>query len=199
MFIEKNSIQKIKIELNCTIKILYEILISNEYYQKMTFRLATIDDLNILKDIYNYARQIMRDNGNYSQWINGYPSTDLLIDEIKEKHLYVCENKNKEILAAFSFISGEDPTYKLIENGAWLNDDHYYVIHRLATSGKQKGIATDCFNWCFQQCPNIRVDTHEDNHLMQHVLEKNGFIRCGIIYTFDVTPRLAYQKTLNKK
>lgn len=126
-------------------------------------------------------------------------ANDFLLDEIKEKHLHVCENKNKEILAAFSFISGEDPTYKLIENGAWLNDDLYYVIHRLATSGKQKGIATDYFNWCFQQYPNIRVDIHEDNHLMHHVLEKNWFIRCGIIYTFDGTPKLAYQKTLNKK
>lgn len=126
-------------------------------------------------------------------------ATDLLLDVIKEKHLYVCENINKEILAAFSFISGEDPTYKLFENGAWLNDDHYYVIHRLATSEEQKGIATDYFNWCFQQYPSICVDIHEDNHLMQHVLEKNGFIRCGIIYTFDGTPKLAYQKTLNKK
>ena len=72
--------------------------------KKMNFRLATIDDLNILKDIYNYARQIMRDNGNYSQWINGYPATELLKDEIKDKHLYICENKDKKILAAFSFI-----------------------------------------------------------------------------------------------
>ena len=36
--------------------------------------------------------------------VNGYPSTELLKDEIKDKHLYICENKDKKILAAFSFI-----------------------------------------------------------------------------------------------
>ena len=33
--------------------------------------------------------------------INGYPSTELLKDEIKDKHLYICGNKDKEIFAAF--------------------------------------------------------------------------------------------------
>lgn len=29
---------------------------------------------------------------------------------------------------------------------------------------------------------------------MQHILEKNGFARCGIIHVADGTPRIAYQK-----
>ena len=29
---------------------------------------------------------------------------------------------------------------------------------------------------------------------MQHLLEKNGFTRCGIIHVADGTPRIAYQK-----
>ena len=29
---------------------------------------------------------------------------------------------------------------------------------------------------------------------MQHVLESNGFTRCGIIHVADGSPRIAYQK-----
>lgn len=29
---------------------------------------------------------------------------------------------------------------------------------------------------------------------MQHLLEKYGFVRCGIIYLPDGAPRIAYQK-----
>lgn len=29
---------------------------------------------------------------------------------------------------------------------------------------------------------------------MQHVLEKNGFTRCGIIFTEDGSERIAFQK-----
>lgn len=43
----------------------------------------------------------------------------------------------------------------------------------------------------------MRIDTHADNHIMQHVIEKAGFQRCGIIFTDDGTPRIAYQKVIN--
>ena len=33
-----------------------------------------------------------------------------------------------------------------------------------------------------------------DNKIMQHLLEKNGFTRCGIIHVADGSPRFAYQK-----
>lgn len=161
-------------------------------------RLAETSDLDDLMNIFSRARKFMQENGNPNQWINGYPSIELIKDEIEKKHCYVCQGENGEILGTFCFISGEDPTYNHIENGSWLNNDPYSVVHRLATSGKQKGIASVCFKWCFQQCDNIRVDTHKDNLVMQHVLEKNGFIRCGIIYTHNGTPRIAYQKTLKK-
>lgn len=45
-----------------------------------------------------------------------------------------------------------------------------------------------------EQSDNIRVDTHKDNLVMQHILEKRGFRRCGIIYVKDGTERIAYQR-----
>ena len=44
-----------------------------------------------------------------------------------------------------------------------------------------------------QRCGNIRVDTHRDNKVMQHILTKQGFQRCGIIYVKNGTERIAYQ------
>ena len=46
---------------------------------------------------------------------------------------------------------------------------------------------------CTQGLP-VRADTHADNKIMQHLLEENGFTKCGIIHVEDGTPRIAYQK-----
>ena len=40
----------------------------------------------------------------------------------------------------------------------------------------------------------MRADTHADNKVMQHLLESEGFTRCGIIHVADGTPRIAYQR-----
>ena len=34
----------------------------------------------------------------------------------------------------------------------------------------------------------------DSNKIMQHLLEENGFTKCGIIHVEDGTPRIAYQK-----
>ena len=39
---------------------------------------------------------------------------------------------------------------------------------------------------------NIRIDTHHDNLVMQKVLNKHGFMKCGVIYLKNGNPRLAY-------
>jgi hypothetical protein len=48
-------------------------------------------------------------------------------------------------------------------------------------------------DYCFSQDPNIRIDTHRDNKIMRHLVEKHGFAYCGIIYLDNGDERLAYQ------
>lgn len=36
---------------------------------------------------------------------------------------------------------------------------------------------------------------HKDNKITRHLIEKNGFAKCGIIYVADGSPRIAYEKT----
>lgn len=52
-----------------------------------------------------------------------------------------------------------------------------------------------CLDWSYEQCHNLRIDTHDDNRIMQHILEKTGYVKCGRIYVEDGSPRIAYHKT----
>lgn len=160
----------------------------------MLIRPTEINELPFVMEIYEYARSFMRANGNTTQWVNGYPSEELIRQEIVDRHSFVCIGVQGELLGTFCFILGDDPTYQQIYEGAWLNDGPYGVIHRMATNGKQKGVADACLEWCAERSDNIRVDTHRDNLVMQHILEKRGFQRCGIIYVGDGTERIAYQR-----
>ena len=159
----------------------------------MNIRKAEDKDIDSIADIYEYARQQMRLNGNPDQWGNGYPSLELIRKDIRQGVSYVAEEE-AQICGVFAFIKGEDPTYQRIENGAWLDDEPYGTLHRIASNGKKKGIFRECIRFCEAQEKNIRVDTHECNLIMQHLLEKNGYQRCGRIYVEDGSPRIAYQK-----
>ncbi len=159
----------------------------------MEIRKSNPEDINEIMDSIETARQLMRESGNLIQWTNGYPSRELMLESIKNEFNFLIF-ENEEVVATFDFIIGDDPNYSVIENGAWLNDEKYVVIHRLASNGKARGVAKFCFEWCFSQFPNIRIDTHETNIPMQKVLEKLGYEKCGIIYVADGTPRLAFQK-----
>ena len=102
---------------------------------------------------------------------------------------------NGELEGVFAFILGPDPTYARIEDGKWLNDTlPYGTIHRLASAGRHPGVAAAVITWCLEHCESLRADTHADNKIMQHLLEENGFTKCGIIHVEDGTPRIAYQK-----
>lgn len=160
---------------------------------ELEVRKARPEEIDQLMNIYEIARQFMAQTGNANQWINGYPSEELLLENIKQGFLYACVDEEREIVGAFYFRIGDDPTYAYIEDGEWLNNEPYGVVHRLATNGKHKGVAACCFQWCFEQCPNIRVDTHKDNKVMQHILKKEGFVPCGIIYIANGTKRIGFQ------
>ena len=162
-----------------------------EYFH---IRPAGTEDLETLMRIYGHAKEFMARHGNPEQWTGGYPSEKLIESEIEAGHSFVCETADGKIAGTFCFITGEDPTYQVIEHGRWLADGPYGTIHRLASAGIAHGVAEACMEWCWQRMPNLRADTHSDNAIMQKILEKAGFTRCGIIYTDNGSPRIAYQR-----
>lgn len=139
----------------------------------------------------------MRENGNHQQWVNGYPSRELVRRDIDSGVCYVGEDTDGDVVMAFAFIIGEDPTYTLIEDGEWLNDSPYGTIHRLGSTGKYSGMLRECVEFCFTKVNNLRLDTHIANLPMRQATERLGFIRCGVIYCQDGTAREAYQLIRN--
>lgn len=159
-------------------------------------RKGKLTDIDAIMSCYDVARRYMRSSGNHNQWINGYPSRELVAEDISRGVSYVGVNDSGELVMAFAFIIGEDPTYSLIEDGEWLNDLLYGTIHRLGSTGKYNGILKVCVEYCMTKINNIRLDTHADNQTMQQAALKLGFTRCGIIYCQDGSPRIAYQLSL---
>ena len=159
----------------------------------MRIRLATTNDLDDIMNVYEKARETMRASGNAKQWINGYPQREMVEEDVGLGQLYVVEGDDGQAHAAFMFAIGNDATYDVIEDGTWLDDAPYGVIHRIGSDGQLRGVLPFVVDYCLQRIDNLRIDTHAENAIMHHVLAKCGFTRCGIIYCHDGSPRVAYQ------
>lgn len=160
--------------------------------QLMDIVRAGAGDVDSLMPIYDAARRYMRLKGNMQQWINGYPSREVLLADAQSGNLYLVKNGDVTV-GCFCFFEGEEPTYSRIYGGQWIDSGTYGVIHRLASDGTCRGIARACFDWCTGRCRSLRIDTHRDNLVMQQLVSSYGFTYCGVILLADGSERLAYQ------
>lgn len=161
-------------------------------------RKAKERDLPRILELIECGRQKMRASGNLDQWTDGNPRQELILQDIANGNSYIVED-DCETVATFAFIQGPDITYKRIYEGLWLDEtDDYYVIHRLASKPGVHGVLKAVLDHCFTLTLNIRIDTHRQNVIMRHALEKYGFRYCGIIYLLDGAERLAYQLVKQK-
>ena len=163
----------------------------------MEIRRSTMDDLPVMLKIYERARAFMAEAGNPRQWaMNGWPPESLRRQDIADGNSYVAE-EDGEIVATFFYKYGEnaEPGYEAIEDGEWIGENTYGVMHRMAVSGTVKGAGKRCLEWVYGQCGHVRGDTHPDNKPMQGVFKKLGYTYCGIIHVVeDNDPRYAYEK-----
>lgn len=158
---------------------------------RMKIRRAKKDDLMKMREIFEYGRKVQLESGNLTQWAAGYPVDALILEDIKRKAAHLCLNDEDELLAVFSVFTDEDPTYREIE-GAWLNNEPYATIHRIASSGRVSGAGQYCIEWVQDQYDNVRIDTHKENEQMKHILNKLDFEYCGVIYLENGETRNAY-------
>ena len=157
-------------------------------------RPATESDLPVLKSLYEQARHIMRASGNLHQWTGGYPDVATVLADIRGGYSQLCLDDGGQPVATFAFLPGPEPTYARLYDGTWLDDTlPYGVLHRLAKYPEAGGVAETCLRWCYARIPNLRADTHRDNHIMRHLLQSHGFHYCGIIHLANGDERLAYQ------
>ena len=80
--------------------------------------LAKEEDLERLEALYAQARAFMREHGNGGQWGGQYPPSALLLEDIEKARMHLIKDGD-ELLGAFVFFVGEEPSYRAID-GTWL-------------------------------------------------------------------------------
>lgn len=165
----------------------------------MILRLSTVRDLINIMNIINEGKEFLRNN-NVNQWQDGYPNEEVILNDINNNESYVIEN-NREIVGTTALSLAGEKNYDEIYEGKWLSNNKYAVIHRIAVSREKgiKGVGREILKESENIClangiRNIKIDTHEDNKIMQELLEKNNYKYCGIIFLEDGSKRLAFEK-----
>lgn len=171
----------------------------------MKIRLSTLNDIPSIITIIDDAKAYLASQ-NIDQWQNGYPNTEQVENDIKNKESYIVVNNENIIMATSMFTLRKEPTYKEVIKGNWIisEEEVYGVIHRMAIKKefRKLGLATFLFDEFHQQLKDkniqsLKIDTHEENIGMQSLIKKLGYNYCGIIYTNYNAKRLAFEKVIS--
>ena len=170
----------------------------------MTYRFATLKDLDRLVAMSDQARKSFKAR-NIDQWQKGEPNRQVLEDSIIRSQIHVLEDMG-QVIGMITIVPGPEASYASID-GAWLNQEPYFAVHRICVeeSMKGRGLAARLFSDAEQYVlktgvRNIRIDTHPDNQAMQRALAKSGYICCGTLVLTEGSEagdlRVGYQKVI---
>lgn len=177
---------------------------NKEKEKQLTFRKAKEADLDAIMEIVDAAKAYFKNQG-IPQWQDGYPNRESFLSDRKKGCSYVLEEGNG-IVGTMAVIFDGEPDYDTIYEGSWLSEGQSYAaIHRVAVDAERKGkgfagkMVEEVVKMCQERgiC-SIRNDTHRLNDSMQHMLVKNGFVRCGIIYLKNGEERIAFERMLSE-
>ena len=167
----------------------------------MEIRKSRFEDIGQIMDVIQDAQESMRANG-IPQWQDGYPNEEVISQDIETGNSYVLMEDGGVIGTAY-IVAGHEPNYDYIEDGTWLNNHPYVVVHRIAIKKDYKGKehASKLMEFAESLAINsnlhdIRIDTHHQNIPMRKFLSKLGYHACGTIYLDNGDKRIAYQKII---
>lgn len=154
-----------------------------------SFRKAVLSDLPSIIPVIEDAKATLKENG-VDQWQEGFPNSETLTNDILNRYSYVIFSKEDSINpAGFIVLSleREEPYHNPLEGSLKL-EGPYVTIHTTAVSKicKGKGISKAMFAFAedFARLNNrtiIRIDTHKDNKIMQHILDREKFQYCCLV------------------
>lgn len=137
-----------------------------------------------------------------NQWQDGYPNETFMTADIERGDAYVFE-RDGAVLGIASIVFDGEPTYDHVYGGAWTTPEPFACVHRVAVGAgcRGTGVADALMAACDgvireRGLSSVRIDTHPDNLVMQRVLARNGFRRCGEIKLLSGAMRLALEKHL---
>lgn len=163
---------------------------------KMILRYAKIEEADECYRILDEGRNYQNSQG-FEQWLKEYPAPETVTEDIAEGIGYVFEDE-KGLIGYCAIIFTGEPVYSSIE-GEWKTDNPYAVVHRIAFGDNRRG--TGCSKKAFDLIKEyahekgfeaVRIDTKAENKVMQHIVQREGFQYCGIVY-YNGSPRLAYE------
>ena len=149
----------------------------------MEIRLAFPNEVDTIMQVIEGAKKCLAEAGS-TQWQNGYPDADTIIEDIISGQAYVALEEG-ELLAYAAVTKSPEKAYEAIYDGNWEGrESEYLVFHRIAVASDVQGQGVDYLDF--------RSDTHAKNKAMQHIFEKLGFKQVGKVPVDG--ERLAYQK-----
>lgn len=167
-------------------------------------RRAMMSDLEPIMQIIEAARLVLAHDG-IPQWQNGNPSREEIMQSIERGVVYVYVSEDGQIIGTASLVPAPDPNYDHPISGTWSRPtEGYAVIHRFAISpafaGQHMGARMlNAFIDLAQShgYDQVRIDTHERNGRMRHLIEKAGFRTVGeiLVHGEEVdAERLTFEK-----
>ena len=167
----------------------------------MIFEKTNLTSLDAITHIVSDARSRIGRLG-IDQWQYGYPSRDVIAEDIRAGRSFVARDDDGSLCAVFTVIFDGEPVYDKIFGGAWISEEeNYLAVHRIAVSGDKlrRGVASEAMKFVENMAKemgreSVRIDTHDGNAPMRAMLERNGYVACGSVYLENGEHRVAYEK-----
>lgn len=165
-----------------------------------TLTKAMPGDEALCMEIIADGRQFQQEQG-FVQWTEAYPALPDIAGDIAAGKGYLLR-EGDTVLGYLCLDFDGEPAYAGITEGSWLCDEPYAVLRRLALNarGRGRGLTQVLFDLAAERSREqgityLRLNTGLQNSRMQHILEKNGFTRRGII-VFKGSQKYAYDKRI---
>ena len=166
----------------------------------INYRKGTISDIDEVMEVIEDARYLLKLEGN-GQWQFGYPDRNDLLNDLKSGNLY-CALDGKRIAGVVA-ITGYEESYHHFYEGKWKTDYEYLVLHRIAVKDEYrgKGYGKVLFKIADEVAKekgihSLRIDTHQNNDLLLHLMAINGYEYCGKAILPPNKDRVMYEKVI---
>ena len=179
----------------------YNLINMKDYYRK-----ATLQDIDEVMRAVEDSREFLKAQGN-NQWTNGYPNRDDFINDINNGRLFVVfDQDDPTILVGVCALTYHEDDYQNLYEGKWLTDLPYMVMHRVALKKEYRGhgYGKRLFDVFVEQAKiegyrSLRIDTHEHNDVMRHLIASYGFVSCGKAILTPNKDRMVFERVLKEE
>lgn len=160
------------------------------------------DDIPAVRELFEQGRAFQRSLG-FIQWLDGYPSNEILMQDIELSRGFVFELEGKIAGYASIFLDGDNEYERL--SHVWHTPKEYGVIHRLVLGDWARGrhLAAKIIKLCEEIIATkgllaVRVDTGIHNIPMHRLLTRAGYTNSGE-HQFVWGTRFAFEKMISPR